>query len=822
MVAQPGLYHASSNAGELMLELNGRTDIKQYYAGLSYARNVEPVPQSGGRLSPRSRFRGKIRHVLTEVVNGTTDYEDGAVEEAGQIARADFADGAAQICAVRLDGFGADIALDGILQAEALVGGDWVEFGEPFGLLAGATDARTRMVALPPGQSVTALAVRIVLTDDPPEAVTFAIGGLVALGETATHSAFVIRAFDFSLEQTYVAVFTDRHIDFWRNGGWVGAVASGFGAARLSRLDVVQKFDTMLLYHPNEKTQRIMRAGADHQWVRDDQPDTNIPQVDLGGTYDNAVTDTWKVYIRYPTSDTFANGSGLFVSFKVNDEETTGIATGAPDWTAFAGLVKDAIEALPSIDAGVTVAASASTGLTVLTVTFGGDNNGRAMILTAQVVNTALAAATVTHTQIGVPGGEPLTSDTRGHAACAVFYQDRLWRGGYLARKAALLASVAGEYFDLNVDIRADIGAILQAVDTDGAEEIQKLARARHLLIFTSAAEYFVSDRAISRNQPLNIVNSSRNGSAQGVPIIESEDAILYFTPDRASADRRAGVLLYAMVYDDVNQAYVSEPMSLLAAHIVTGVIDAALQKSSTSTSANRLWMVRDNGTMAEGAMIRNQDVTAFTRWETHGDVKAVCVDGRGLVHIGVERQTGGEADAYIETLEDGLIFDATVTQEFETATATVTGLEIHEGAEVWARADGFVVGPFTVEDATIELPFAAEVVDVGRWTPPSAKLLPLPRDVAERTVLTRPARVHTVKVDVIGTTSIAIGANDRAARDQPLYRAGDAADTPLAPFTGRVEATGLKGFSQHGIVEITQTKPGALQWRNITVEARI
>jgi hypothetical protein len=93
---------------------------------------------------------------------------------------------------------------------------------------------------------------------------------------------------------------------------------------------------------------------------------------------------------------------------------------------------------------------------------------------------------------------------------------------------------------------------------------------------------------------------------------------------------------------------------------------------------------------------------------------------------------------------------------------------------------------------------------------------------VAERTVLRRPKRVHTVKLDVIDTTSVAIGANGHAARDQTLYFAGDATDAPVAPYTGRVSATGLRGFSDDGIVEITQTRPGALQWRGITVEARI
>lgn len=820
MVAQPGIYQASCNSGELMPELHGRTDIKQYYAGLSYGLNVEPVPQAGGRLSPRSRHRGRIRHMLDAIANGSTSYETDPVSVAGQIARVDFSAGATAISALRLDGFGATLALDAIIQAQALVGGNWTDFGDAFGIDGTAIDARSRMVALAPGDAVTATAMRLILTDDPASAVTFTIGGLVGLSETTTLSPFIIRTFDFSLTQTYAAVFTDGHCDFWRNGAWVGAIATGVDGAKLSTLDAVQRFDTMLLYHPQLKSQRLFRAGADNQWVRDDEPVGNIPQVDLGGTYDNAVTDEWKVYINYPTSGTYGNGAGLLVSIKVDEEETAGIDTGAPNWTQFASDMQAAINALPSIGGGATVSETHSTGLTVLTIAFGGDNDGQSFELTAQVVNTGTAAATVAHTQIGVPGGEPLISASRGYPACGAFYQQRLNRAGFYSKKSAFLCSVSGEYFDLNIDVKASTGAILQDIDTDGAEEIQKMARARHLLIFTSAGEYFISDRVFDRTQPLNVVNSSRNGSAQGVPIIESEDAILYFTPDRSS-DNRSGVLLYSMTYDDVNQAYVSEPLSLLAAHIVRDVVDAALQKSSNDTSANRLWAVRSDGTMTEGAMIRNQDVTAFTRWQTAGAVGAVCVDGRGMPYIGVTRETAGEDETYLETLEEGLIFDATIEQTFDAPTMNVGNLDVHEGAEVWARADGYVVGPFTVDGGAIALPFEASTVEVGRWTAPSAKLLPLPRDIAQRTVLKRPARVHTVKVDVLDTTSIAVGANDRPARDCPLYRAGDAVDAPLAPYSGRVDVTGIKGFSKEGIVEITQVKPGALQWRGITVEAR-
>jgi hypothetical protein len=181
----------------------------------------------------------------------------------------------------------------------------------------------------------------------------------------------------------------------------------------------------------------------------------------------------------------------------------------------------------------------------------------------------------------------------------------------------------------------------------------------------------------------------------------------------------------------------------------------------------------------------------------------------------------GAATELHIERLEDGLIFDGVVEQNFDPPQAIITGLSMHEGAQVWARADGFVEGPFTVAGGAIKLSFAASDIEVGRWTAPLATTLPLPSEVAPRTVLRRPKRVHTVRLDLIDTTSVAIGANGRAARNVALALVTDPTDTPLAPVNRTIPVTGLTGFSPDGQVSITQTVPGQLAWRGITIEAR-
>lgn len=813
MVARPGTYQASINAGELAPEMHGRTDVKQFYAGLALGVNVEAVPQGGGRLSARSRHLGRIRSKLAAIVPSSMSTSLGPHAAGAVIYTLNF-NGAPGVSVVTLPAFKADYALGAILQIEWYDGSVWSAFAAP---VTAGTSAVDRTITRPPKQQVFARAIRLRLLSAPAQPTTFTAPSMNAFTETSEKPDLArLRPFTFGLDQTYTAVQIANHIDFYRDGVFVGGASTAFGSDQIAAVKAQQRFDTMLMWHEDVKSKRILRNGADNEWIGDDIPYENIPRVDLGGSYSNQVTDIWKVYFRYPTSGTYANGINLFLSLNVNGEETPGIPTGSPvTWATFKDAVKAAIEALPSQSPGITVTEDHATGgLTVLTIQFtGAENNGQPNTMSAQVVNTSEAAATSTHTQIGIPGGEDLISDTAGWPATGNFYQERLVTGGFRSKRGALLASVTGNYFDGNVNVISAAGAILNNLDTDGAERLHHIARARHLVLFTTDAEYFISDRSLNRTVAPTIVNCSRNGSAPDIPIVESEGSLLYVSRD--------GNLLYAATYDDVSQAYVSNPLSLLASHISNDVVDMALQKPTTKGDAGRLYQVRGDGTITVGVMLRNQDVTAFFRWHTAGLAKAACIDGANVPHIIVERTVGANSELHFERLELGLIFDATVTQEFPAPVSIVPNLEMHEGAEVWAVADGYTEGPFVVEGGQIELPAASSVVSVGRWTPPRAIPLPLPSEVADRIVLKRPKRVHTVRIGLINTTSIAIGANGRPAKDVALARAGDPVDEPQAPVTREEVISGLQGFTPEGQIEITQVKPGLLQWTGFTREAR-
>ncbi|KIZ47394.1 MULTISPECIES: hypothetical protein [Rhodopseudomonas] len=814
MVARPGTYQASNNAGELKPELHGRTDIKQFYAGLARAENIEPVPQGGSRLAPRTRHIGVIRNVLAPIAAASASSNLGPHTVGNVvIVQVNFS-GAPLISAITCASLQSTITIGQILQFERFDGTDWHAFGAAFSCDPTGAD---RVVAMPPRTTVQARAVRLRMISAPPATISFATTGCVASYETDALSAVKLRPFTFAIDQSYVSVYTNGVTDFYRGNNFSGMATTGIVQSQLALLDVQQRFDTVLAFHEDIIPRRIKRNGADNEWISDTIPLIAIPSVDLGGTYTNAVVDVWQIYLRFPksTEDDFASGVGIYLSISVNGEETSaaGLPTG-PDWVSFVAALKAFIEALPSVEPGITLTEDHSVdGSATLNLSFTGAGNvGNRFAVTAQVVNTNSAAATTVHSVLGSPGGEPIISVGRGWPACANYYQERLILGGFKAKRGAWMASVSGEYFTFNTEQVAASGGILVNLDTDGAERIQHIARSRHLLFFTSDAEYFVADRALSRAVVPTVVNTSRNGSAPGIPIVDADGQLIYISRNNA--------LIYSASYNDVSQAYISEPISLLASHIASDIADMAIQKASTATDAARLWMPRNDGTATLGIMLRNQDVVAFTRWTTDGKVKAVCVDGTNQTYLAVERQVGGAAQLHLERAELGLLFDGTIEQSFDEAVTHIPNLGPHDGSEVWAQADGYIVGPFTVADSAITLAVAATHVLVGRWTPPRARTLPLPSEVAERIVVKKPKRVHTVRLDLVDTSSVAIGANGFAAKNVGLARAGDQIDAPQAAISRTIVVSGLSGFTDDGQVEITQTKPGTLAWRGLTIEA--
>lgn len=824
MVARPSAQFRSANAGEISSDARGRIDIKQYYAGGLAYKNIEPVPQGGFRQMGGSRRMGRWRKPLASRAitgpsliagphTGTQTVWTGTV--AGTVA------------AVLVTNLGIS-AGSASFDVEADVAGVWTKVAGPFAVKAGT--AVTRFAAFAPGAQREATGLRI----------------RASFSGSATVSGATVTAFyeDGVAERPRaVKLTTDAGdailafasagiVDFFtRAGGHVGAARlPALTADMLPDLGFYAEASTIGLFWPGLfRTQRLVLMGSLADWRVDNWPYDPAPKADLGGNYPKT-DDVWETFIR------FGEPALMYLAVTVNGETIAAEPIkhlGTPvnandadgsDWEDFASALEPLIEALPGLGPGVTVEFEPIDGSSAkLIFTFGGALAGEEYEFSALVVNTSEVSALAYHTEIGKTDFEEVFSAGNGWPGAMTLMQDRAAYYRIPAITGATAISRIGEYFDLEVEASADDAARFDKLRTQTSETIVHMREDNYFLVWTDEAAYFIPNRTIERNTPLNFVRGSEVGAQPNAAPIDLDGTVHYIAiNEKGIANRHAGgnqLMAFAESAVTSQTSFQADPVSLLASHLVAGVIRTAEQAAATDLDATKGWLMRADGRLVAGQFIRNQEIVGFCEWiaAAQGQVREIGMDGHNQLWLAVERAGGNTLEIY-----DTTIFLQDAVDATPDLAGAVTGLDYEDGAELWAVADGFVLGPFTVSAGAIDLGDSYTAVLVGRWQAPRFETMPQVFVTPGDDVIFRPGRIHTVEANIMDTTSIAIGANGEAARNVPLLTTNDPVDAPMPGKTQLLQVTPLLGSMVAPTAVFTQTRPGRLRVRDYALGAKL
>lgn len=623
---------------------------------------------------------------------------------------------------------------------------------------------------------------------------------------------------------SYVLVMTPGFVDIYNANTRVKVRSFTIGEITADRLEeycFYGEANTFGFFHRDDWAgERLTRDASDEtSWTRSDWPYETLPTADLGGSY-TKTNDKWEIYFRY-TSDTPRLVVSLTVDGETSDvvklkdgsgtEVGPSFSAGGTDavWDLFATNIAAAINALPSIGSGVTCtydAASTANLYRVIKVNFGSGLSGSEYEFDCQVVSGTDASSLVAHTQAGETQYENLISSSRGGFSGMTLFQDRAIYFAPKAKTAALAMSRTGEYFDLNIEKTGDDAARLEALRTETSQRILSVVDGNYLLIFTDQGEWFVNNRTIKQDEPLNFIPVSDVGTKQGVTPQKFDGKTWFIS--------RNGASLYSIVYDAVSENFQPTQEDLLATHLIEGVKRMCVQRKVDGSSMPRLWILRDDGRLVSGTVVAEQEITAFVEWVAADDgvVCDIAVDGQDRVWIVVQRGSLVTIEQLREA--ENNLFQCSVFGTTD-LTGRATGLSHLNGKTVWGRIDGYIAGPFTVSGGMVETEIGGVSAQIGLWQPPIFESMPYYQLLQNDDVLRRPARVHTVTAHVLDTESIAIGANGRAAKNIPLARAGDDLSAAPAPYSGPVEVYGLMGIADGPTVTITQTRPGLMTLRD-------
>lgn len=189
--------------------------------------------------------------------------------------------------------------------------------------------------------------------------------------------------------------------------------------------------------------------------------------------------------------------------------------------------------------------------------------------------------------------------------------------------------------------------------------------------------------------------------------------------------------------YNYLSDKYKSDDLTVLARHILQDLEIVAWDYQQEPHSI--IWCVLSDGTMASCTIMKDQDVVAWARHETDGqviDVSVIPGTPDDQVWMLVKRVINGDTKVYVERFanffddEDpsGANFlDSSLTYS-GTAEKVFSGFDHMDGETVTAFADGGVVSGITVSNGSFSLSSSASVVTAG--LPFISKLVPMRPEV--------------------------------------------------------------------------------------------
>ena len=312
-------------------------------------------------------------------------------------------------------------------------------------------------------------------------------------------------------------------------------------------------------------------------------------------------------------------------------------------------------------------------------------------------------------------------SDHTGWPSGVALHEGRCFWSG----KGLVWGSVTGIFDSFDENVVGDSGFISRSL-VGAVDSINWMISAQRLIIGTASAE--LSARSSSLDEPLtptsfNVKSTATHGSAN-VNALRLDRAVVFA--------QRNGNKLYKLDYTVQRQDYEAGDLCAIAPEIGSpGIVRMAVQRQPDT----RIHCVLSDGTVAILVTDAAEDVNAWVKLETDGDIEDVVVlpgvlgQSDDLVYYVVNRTINGSTVRYLEKMaQNSDCAGATVCKLADSfivitqsSSTTVSGLSHLEGENVCVWANGVDVGTtstytqtYTVSGGAITLATAATSIVVG------------------------------------------------------------------------------------------------------------
>lgn len=597
-------------------------------------------------------------------------------------------------------------------------------------------------------------------------------GGLRHLATIAEGDARLI-PFSFSVTQDYLLVFVTEKMYVFKDGVLVTNIngsgndylAVPWTLAEILEAGWTQSADTLLVFHRDHPPYRITRGGTHATWTGADASFKFQPTEDFNADYDA---------ITFTLGAVTGNGITLTASASVFTAQHVGGRfegrEGVADIVAYTSGTEVTIDILDDFDEV--------------------SQDGKRAFLT-----------------------EPCWSAEHGYPGTGTFHEGRLWVASTHAQPQTVWGSRTSDFFNFDYGTGLPDEAIGATLDTDQVNQILHLVSNRHLQIMTTGGEFYMPGSPITPES--SAVKRQTTFGASTVRPVTIDGSTLFV--------QRTGKVVREYLFDFVEDAYRSNSASLLASHLVKQPTDMAGYRGSQVEDANYVYLVNSDGTLSVYNSLREQEIAAWTRWDSSALFKRVAVlneevyflmyfdavtdwiiGGEGAVELGDYHLVRLDLDHYM----DLFVHNAALNDD------AITGLEHLEGETVTVRADGAALNPVEVSSATATFERVGVDVEAGLPFTVEIETLPVNVDLQDGAAFVKMKRLVSVYADLyesLGVTVDGFRLSDRS------FGAGILDEAPN-PYT-EIRRVRVLGWDRQKTVAITQSDPQPMTLRSLTLE---
>ena len=399
-------------------------------------------------------------------------------------------------------------------------------------------------------------------------------------------------------------------------------------------------------------------------------------------------------------------------------------------------------------------------------------------------------------------------SSLRGYPAAVGFHENRLWFGGTLAQPDTVWASKSGLYYNFDIGDAADDDSLELVMSIGEVATIRHFVSNRDIHIFTAGSEFFIPT---FENQPITPTNARvKRQTAFGSTFVRPQPfygATIF--------SQIGGKMIRQFVFDDSEQAYKADPISLLSSHLISDPVQMCVISGAVNTAESFVFAQNFTGEIAVYNLNRIEGVAGWTRFETNGSFHSVTAIGNRVFAV-INTNLGSGAKSFVFTeLNQNVSLDLGNTYTGTAGVFTVSNF-FENGAEVDVISSTDYLGKFTVSGGQIDVSAVDASLtscQVGFGFDVELKTNPIDVNTAIGPETGQPRSLSRVILDMSETLSVSVNNKKLIIR-----KVNNDFSQPRQAVTGKREFY-LLGYNKDPQITVTQTAPMFIQVNGLVAE---